>query len=258
MKVKTLILLFITALGLASCNIEMDLAKRYVAERQNIRAAVYFPEQAKVTLIQSEQGAYSKVLDSLDQDAFLDIMYASYADALRSYEVDVYIPEDQNNVVVDSTHWLVVLSQIEIQGLITPYPDVYFDLSDSYEFTVPLNTVNVAAWFDINDGEWLPTYYYEHNLMEDFQSEVVMDSKRGPQYHYDIVPIRSGDVYNYAVFLGKKYADYTYNEMLNRFIQSEMLKDDLYPRFKLCWDPQEKRFFTMEEEEGFIEVRGER
>lgn len=253
MKIKTIIIGLLVALAMASCSTEINLANRFVTQAPSVRAAVYFPEEAKVTLVQDEHGNYTKVLDSLDQDAFLDIMYSAYATQLRTYGIDVYIPEDQENVEVDSIHWLVVLTQMEIQGRITPYTDEYYDFIDTYEYQVPLNTVNVASWFDINDGDWHPTLFYEHNLMDDFDSHVVRKDG-GYSYEYSVIAIKSEDIYNYAVFLGKLYADYTFTEMMNKYVHSEMAKTNAKPRFKMRWDPEEKMFYFVEDEDGFIEL----
>ena len=109
------------AMTLASCGTEFKLAKSFAEQSQHTRVAVYFPETVQVTLIQDKEGDYSKTLDSVNQNMFLDIMYASYADALRQQGLDVYIPDDQDHIQVDSTHWLVILSKMEIQGLYTDY-----------------------------------------------------------------------------------------------------------------------------------------
>ena len=257
MRIRNLLIGVISVLLLSSCGTEIKLAKRYVNESRQYKAAVYFPETAKVTLIQNEDGEYTKVLDSLNQDAFLDIVYASYADAMRDYGVEVYIPEDPDHVQVDSAHWLVVVSQVEIQGLFTPYEVYLFDLIDTYDYMFSLNTVNVAAWFDINDGEWHPTLFCEHNLTDDFSSHVSYNRGEGSRYHYDIKTIKIDDVYNYAAYLGVLYADFTYNNMMNRFISDEMGKNQLVPRFKLRWDPYEKSLFLQEEDEGFVELKSE-
>lgn len=253
MKIKTIVIGLVIGLTLASCGTEMKLATRFVDNASQVHAAVYFPEAAKVTLVKDEHGNATRVLDSLDQNAFLDIMYAAYAAQLRSYGVDVYIPEDQDHVEVDSLHWLVVFTQMEIQGRITTYTDEYYDFVNTYEYQVPLNTVNVAAWFDINDGEWHPTLFYEHNLMEDFKSSVVR--KDGEyKYDYSVDEMSTDDIYNYAVFLGKLYADYTFTDMMNKYVGAEMTKQNSAPRFKIRWDPQEKSFFFVDEGEGFIEL----
>lgn len=239
---------------LAGCGTEFKMANAFLAQSKGARVAVYFPEDAQVTLIQDTDGSYTQVLDSINQNMFLDILYAAYADALRKYDLDVYIPEDQDNIQVDSTHWLVILSNMEIQGLFTDYVDYLFDFVDEYEYTFPLNTVNVASWFDINDGEWHPTLFDEHNLRDDFKSYVTHSRENGTQYHYDITPLKADDVYNYAVYLGKRYADFTYNYMMNRYIRSSMAKNNTEARFKLRWDPSEKGFEYLPEEEEFIEL----
>ena len=257
MRIRGLIIAMLAAVLFSGCGSELRLARRFVEQSKQCQAAVYFPEEAQVTLIQSEDGEYTKVLDSLDQNAFLDIVYAAYAEELRHCGVEVYVPEDPDNIAVDTAHWLVVLPRVEIQGLFTPYVDQLFDLIDSYEYSFLLNTVNVAAWFDIDDGQWLPTLYYEHNLRDDFRSRMSRSRENGLQYHYDIQTLTSDDVYNYAVFLGRRYADYTFNYMMNRYVSREMARKDAVPRFKLGWDPDGETLFLLEEEEAFITLETE-
>lgn len=256
MKIRNCIIGLVLAVVFSSCGSEIKLAAKYVGSAKP-RAAVYFPEEALVTLIPDAEGNYPTMLDSLNQDAFLDIMYAAYAKEMKVYGVDVYIPEDQENVLVDSLNWLVVLSRVEIQGLYTDYVDRLFDFFDDYEYTVSLNTVNVASWFDINDGQWLPTQFDEHNLMEDFKSYVAKVDANKTEYHYDITPLKMSDIYDYAVFLGKRYANFTYNYMMNHFIDSEMAKENKSPRFRLCWDPVEEGLYFQEDGEGFVELKAE-
>ena len=257
MKIRNIIIGVFVALLFSSCGTEFGLANKFVVQSRKAQAAVYFPETAQVTLVPTEDGSYSNVLDSLNQDAFLDIMYQAYAKEMKSYGVEVYIPEDPDQVPVDSTHWLVILSNMEIQGLYTDYVDRLFDFMDEYNYTFALNTVNVASWFEINDGEWLPILFDEHNLMDDFESHVTNGGAQGAQYHYNITPITNADLYDYAVFLGKRYAGFTYDDMMNRYVDSALKRKGVSPRFRLRWDPYDNSFFFQEEGEGFIEVKGD-
>ena len=224
MKIRNIIIGIIIAVTLSSCGAEFGLAKRFVNQSNQINVAVYFPEDAQVTLIQDEEGSYTKVLDSMNQNVFLDVMYAAYADELKSYRLNVYVPENPNDIQVDSTHWLVILSKVEIQGLFTEYEDHLYDFFDEYTYTFSLNTVNVASWFDVNDGEWHPTLFDEYNLTDDFNSYVTRDGKGSSQYHYD---------------------------------ESAMKVKNLAPRFKLNWDPRQDSYYFQEDGEGFIELRVE-
>lgn len=255
MKTRNLILGIITLLSLASCSSEFGLAAKFVEQSPKIQVAVYFPEEAQVTLVQDGDGTYSKVLDSVDQNAFLDIMYAAYADELGRYQLNVYVPENSDQVQVDSLHWLVILSKVEMQGLYTEYVDHLFDMSDEYDYSFQLNTVNVASWFDVNDGEWLPTLFDEYNLTDDFNSKVTSSRESGTQYHYNITPLKAEDVYDFAVFLGKRYAAFTYDYMMNRYVAAGMQAKNKTPQYKLRWNPYEEGFYFQVENEEFIELK---
>ena len=250
---KRCLLYLVLALGLlSSCNTELRLAKNFVQKYAPTRAAVYFPEKADVTLIQYKDGSYSNVLDSLNQDAFLDIIYAAYAEELRTYGVDVYVPDDPDNVQVDSLHWLILLSKVEIQGYYKDYVDHVFDLVDENDYIFPLNTVNVASWFDINDGEWGKTAYFEDERGDRFSSHVTGFGS-DCTYHYSISPLLNDDIYNYAVYLGKIYAKYTYDCMMNRYIAAEMKKMGDTLDCRLRYDPRRGSMEYIEDEDGFIE-----
>ena len=147
----------LAALLLSGCSMEMKLAKKYMAERPQIAAAVYFPEQAEVKVeFNTHYGRQTEVLKGFSQDLFLDVVYNAYAETMGQYGVEVYVPEDIENVQVDSVHWLVMLSRMEISGRITEYEDYLFSDLDEFSYKHPLNTVNVASWFEISDGEWKP------------------------------------------------------------------------------------------------------
>lgn len=254
MKIKNAIIGLIAVMTFASCGSEFRLANRFVAQSPQIQVAVYFPEAAQVSLIPEEDGTLSRVLDSVDQDQFLDIMYAAFAEELGAYRLNVYLPEDPDYVQVDSLHWLVVLSQVEIQGLFTEYEDYLFDFIDEYSYSFSLNTVNVASWFDLNDGQWHPTQFDEYNLRDDFDSYVAKSSENGLQYHYQITPLQAKDVYDFAVYLGRRYAAFTYDYMLNGYVESGMKPKNETPRFKLRWDPREQLYYFQSENEGFIDL----
>lgn len=254
MRIKHVIFGLLMALLFASCGTEFRLASNFVAQSPQIQVAVYFPEAADLTYVVDDDGDYSHVLDSVDQNQFLDIMYAAYAEELRAYRLNVYVPDDPDYVQIDSLHWLIIVSKVEMQGLYTDYFDHLFDFVDVYDYSFSLNTVNVASWFDINDGAWHPTLFDEFNLTDGFNSWVTNNRKDGTQYHYQITPLKAADVYDYAVFLGKRYATYTYDYMMNRFVETEMGEKNQNPRFKLRWDPHEKEYYFQLDDDAFIEL----
>ena len=250
-SVFVLVLIFFT-----SCQTELKLAKKYMAERQGIQAAVYFPEQAEVKVEYNIQyGQQTEVLNGFNQDLFLDVMYNAYAKAMGDYGLEVYVPEDPDQVQVDSTHWLVMLSRMEISGRITEYEDYLFSDSDEYSYKHPLNTVNVASWFEVNDGDWKPVLFCEHNLMDGFDSNTDYSFWSNKiDYSYTIDTLKLNDVYNYAVYLGKLYAGYTYDYMMNSYVGAELKKKGYNYQLLLRYDPYEKKLRYAGEDDGFVEI----
>ena len=250
--------LFVFALLLSSCQTELKLAKKYMANRPNIQAAVYFPEQAEVkTEYSTQYGKKTEVLNGFSQDLFLDVMYNAYAEEMGHYGVDVYVPDDIESALIDSTHWLVMLSRMEISGRITEYEDYLFSDTDEYSYKYPLNTVNVASWFEINDGDWKPVLFCEHNLMDGFDSKTDFSFwTQKIDYTYTIDTLELEDIYNYAVYLGKLYAGYTYDYMMNSYVGEELKKRDYLYQILLRYDPYKKQLRYAEEDDGFVEIKG--
>ena len=256
MKNRVVIVLIGVVLALmTSCQTDLKLAKKFVAERTDIQAAVYFPEKAEVKVEYNTQlGKKTEVLNGFSQDLFLDVMYGSYADAMKAYGVNVYVPEDIDNVQVDSTHWLVMLSRMEISGRITQYEDYLFSDTDEFSYKHLLNTVNVASWFEVNDGEWKPVLFCEHNLIDGFDSNTDYSIwTQKIDYSYTIDTLKLKDVYNYAVYLGKLYAGYTYDYMMNSFVGAEMKKQGYAYQTLLRYDPYKKQL-RYADEDGFMEI----
>lgn len=253
----TIVLGLLMAFVLTSCQTELKLAKKYMEERPHIEAAVYFPEKAEVKVeYNSQYGKQTEVLNGFSQDMFLDIMYNAYAQTMGDYGVNVYVPEDIDKVPVDTTHWLVMLSRVEVSGRITEYEDYLFSDTDEYSYKHPLNTVNVASWFEVNDGDWKPVLFCEHNLMDGFDSKTDYSFwTQKIDYSYTIDTLDLQDVYNYAVYLGKLYAGYTYDYMLNSYIGTELKKKGYGYQIMLRYDPYKKQLRYAEEDDYFVEIK---
>ena len=256
MKKLLFLSIVLGALAMTSCQPELKLAKRYMAERPAIQAAVYFPEQAEVKTEVNATYGQTEVLKGFDQDQFLDIAYNAYAEAMKDYGVEVYIPNDIDNVPVDSVHWLVMLSRMEIVGRITEYEDYLFSDTDEYSYKHPLNTVNVASWFEINDGDWRPLQFCEHNLVDGFNSTTDYSFWENKiDYKYSIDTLELKDVYNYAVYLGKLYAGYTYDYMMNSYVGKELDKNGYGYQLMLRYDPYKKNLRYADDGDGFVTIQ---
>ena len=255
-RVNWLFLFVLVSFLFTSCQTELKLAKTFVAGQTGTRVAVYFPEKAEVKVDYNMQYGQTDVLQGFSYDLFLDVMYDAYADMLRDYGLDVYVPDDVDNVQVDSLHWLVMLSQMEISGRITEYEDYLFSDNDEYSYKHPLNTVNVASWFEVSDGEWKPVLFCEHNLIDGFDSKTDFSFwKNKIDYQYTIDTLELKDVYNYAVYLGKLYAGYTYDYMMNSYVTKEFKKQGYTYQILLRYDPYKKQLRYAEDDDRFFEIQ---
>ena len=253
----TLIYLIIATFFLSGCTIEKRYANSFVEQSKGAQVAVYFPESAGVTnQLNIALNQYSTVLEGFSQDKFLDIMYNAYAERLRDYNLNVYIPENPDDVLVDSVHWLVTLSRVEITGKIVEYEDFMFYDSRENFYKHNLNAVNVASWFELNNGNWLPIQYGEHSLLDGFSSKADESSFQALNYTYSIDTLKIADVYNYAAYLGKLYAGYTYDSFLNHYISDELKKLNGEPNLFLRYDPYRKMYVYLyfDDEDKFIEM----
>ena len=253
---KTIAFLGLLTVLLSSCQTELKLAKQYIATRPKIEAAVYFPEEATVKVEHNPKlEKQTEVLNGFSQDLFLDVMYNVYAETMFDYGVLVYVPENTEEVQVDSIHWLVMLSRMEISGRITEYEDYLFSDTEEYRYKHPLNTVNVASWFEVNDGDWKPVLFSEHNLMDGFDSQADYSFWAGRiDYDYTIDTLKLDDIYNYAVYLGKLYAGYTYDYMMNSYVGDELKKKGYSYQVMLRYDPYKKQLRYADEDDWFVVI----
>ncbi len=74
------------------------------------------------------------------------------------------------------------------------------------------------------------------------------------EYNYTIDTLELKDVYNYAVYLGKLYAGYTYDYMMNSYVGKELQKMNYGYQIMLRYDPYKKQLRYAEEDDGFVEI----
>ncbi|MCQ2321189.1 MAG: hypothetical protein MJZ91_07660 [Bacteroidales bacterium] len=259
MKRILVFVLAVLSMSFSSCSIEKRYAKSFIEQSKGANVAVYFPETAKVTnSLNVELNRYSEVLEGFNQNVFLDIMYAAYAETLRDYDLNVYIPDNPDNIPVDSVNWLVMLTQVEITGKIVEYDDYMFYNWEENYYKHNLNGVNVASWFDMNNGKWLPVQFAEHNLIDGFKSKADAGFSQSMNYTYTIDTLSTTDLYNYAAYLGKLYAGYTFDCFMNHYIVEEAKKDyDMEPALYMRYDPYRKMYIYLyyDETDKFVEIK---
>lgn len=257
-RINYLVILLVGGL-LAGCSMERRLAYDFVSKSEQAKVAVYFPQQVEFKNCRgAEHGDTLVALKDVDKALFLQIMHNSYLRTLEEYKLELYTPDDDNEIQVDSMHWLVSLSNMEVQEMVSLQEDSWIVGEERVTYELFLNTVNTASWFELNNKEWSPLLYVERELKDDFDSKIDFSYYSGAvNYSYYIDTIQADDVYSYAVFLGKLYAGYTYDYFLNAFVRDKMLEKDRHPSVYYRYDPYMKQLQRSVDGDRFVVIHDE-
>lgn len=255
---KSRFCLILILMILSSCASQKKFAYDFVKKSDGAVVAFYVPKELEKTNMRSDCNPNSidlvlldedelqdtinsrlKILNKIDDEIFLNVLIASFEDALKDYNVSFQYWENENTKP-DSLHWVVDLSHVEIQELVN-YQLANCGVEGNYEF-VKTTTVNVASWFELlndNGSSFLFTEQnYDEYINDCYYSK---DSLNNLVVNVDLYNISIDGLYDFAVMLGKLYAGYSFDYFMNDYVKKEFQKRNLeYPEEKyLRYDPYE-------------------
>ncbi|MGN0032261.1 MAG: hypothetical protein ACI358_00525 [Candidatus Limimorpha sp.] len=245
---------------LVSCSQHRNLAYKFVKDNTNAPVALFLPEslvkinlrddsipeemdtlplQEKITFLESK----IKVVDKIDDALFLDILYLSMVSTLNDYGLNVVASIDDS--VSPYSPWIIDIPRIEVTEL-NDFKSCYgFLYDEEFATFVPIDIVNVAAWFAFSENPEAPIYFTEQNLFSDYYCSFGSDEQGRVFAKYYVDTISVADFYRLAENLGRLYAGYCYDAMLNEFIEKNSRHSpDTLKRFR--YDPYERLFFKTD------------
>lgn len=163
-------------------------------------------------------------LKAISDSAFLTRFVNAYMDELRALGVRVCLdgpdslqcPPKQNSFVVK-------MQELELREFVLKVTDEQFIYNALYQKDLDLQAVSLHAWFAIDrlnrpaDNRLL----YAENYISDelLESGFARKEKDGQIVHYRRTePLTLEKVYNMAEALGRKYASYTYDYVMNEYV----------------------------------------
>ena len=270
MKRNILILVIGAILLLLSCSEQHNVARRFVKNNRKTVVALYLPERLEKRNLRNDsipdnltdsslqvQIAYLekqvKVIDKVNDDKLLDIIYLSMQETLRDYGLKVEYWEDEISQP-DSTHWVIEIPRIEITEVCEPQRFCDWVYGNRYCLDVPVDLVNVAIWFNIANDTTSTMTFTEQNYFNDTDVVFDVDYERNKvisKTYCDTISIEG--FYKFATILGRLYAGYCYDFMMNKYIDNHQVEpiDTLY-RFR--YDPYE-RYFYRTNRDYLIEIK---
>ena len=262
-----------------SCNPEKKLAKQFVYQTGKKYALLFTPDylikiNQKTWLLDSIDSTLSDYekdsilweksdfVKNIDDSIFLIKFTRGYAYRLAEYGFDVYGRDYSSEFFnKDSNAYVINIPQIELEETVYPFKDETILNGYTYFHQHYLNALSMSTWFEINkvnDTTSQEEVMFAGDIMtDDLESNFKYDEvSEKLKYFYKIDTLTVNQVYDIAITLGKRYASYTYDYLLNKYIlKAEPQKDslDLYWHYDLEYNKLYP-VWKLEDEERLIPV----
>lgn len=263
------------ALLLSACSVERQMGRKYIARADSTSFLVLFPAEVFVVNKKNENfdGSFlfseaqkdtslfrnSVVLPFLNDEAILKPFKESFVKELSNYGYRVYDTTQMDQFMAVDHHSRVLnVAQIELQEYLTSYEDAVTVDEQVYTKVIYLNGINIGSWFEISpinevENAKIPVLFATHDLTDRWNGYFVQRFLTGEiEYRLEIDSLQPNDVLNFAAYLGRLYAAYTFDYMLNRDIKSKTpLQEQTESYYR--YDPYQKRLFVTDQDK-FIEL----
>jgi hypothetical protein len=258
-SIRILLTTFLLTLALVSLGqSERKLAKEFVAQASNITVHVTPPSflykyNLKTGILDSisyqnkrEKDSilwvHSKFVQHIVDSVFIGDFMKGYTVELKKYGLHVLAGNK-----LDSNTYTVNVAQIELEEQYYFFSDTAYYGNDIYVHHQFLNALDVSSWFSLH-GPLVPgssgKVLFAENLLTDIiNGHFDVDPYSGEvKYLYQIDSLTVKKIYTYAQNLGRTYAGYTFDYLMNRFLDKHMSASG---RTKHYWryDPYRRKFF---------------
>jgi len=258
---------------LTSCSPERKLAVYYAKNATSINALVLSPAFLfKVnqktylldslgitdsTLFDSVMLANSDILQYVNDSLFIANYVYGFKKELTVFGIQVY-GEDQMGSFLenDSNAVMVNLAQVELEEVLYPWEDEAQIYDTKYTYSHLLNAIYINSWIEIGKYDQANSQqqiYFVSDLTTDMVDGEfnfdIFSQKIQYMYNYDSLTVRQ--LYDYAYVLGRTYAGYTFDLMLNTYLDKKLLngsRSDKYWRY----DPIKHVFFPAEKDKFIL------
>jgi len=241
----TILLSFLYLLLFGSCTVERTIAKEYLETRPDTAILVMSPDfvyksNLKISELEGAESLDEYVKDSLlfeksrflqyiSDSVLLEKYFTSLINELREIGFEVYTEDNIDTfLLLQKPSYMFNLAQIEIEEYIMPVEEQeVFDDTVVYFKTFKLNAVSINSWFEVTR---MNTEDYKRKVL--YTSHYVFDYLKGSfrkhaltgdvKFKYYQKEMELEDIYDLSEELGKKYAGYIFDYILNEKIKSEL------------------------------------
>lgn len=194
---------------------------------------------------------YSHFIQYISDSTFKKRLEKGYRDEIKAFGIQVFGADNTAQFFSSGGKGFIInLAQIELDEDNYLYTDTAYVESLAYVFKKKLNALDVNIWFEIskvnaakNDSTAHQVLFAE-NLLTDQLEGGFQPDETGTHftYPYRIDRLTPDKIYEFIEDLGRTYADYTFDYMLNRYLDRHIPPKG---RSKRYWryDPYHKHLF---------------
>lgn len=267
MKIKLLRFIALSLL-LASCSVERKLASRLAVDTEGLAIMLISTDQIfadQLTypdvedwdrLSPEEQDSVrlssSRIIKDLSGQQFLNIFKQSYTKELGRYGVKVFGESDLNDFHSwEGSSWLVNLAQVEVQEQQQIIRDEELVNGTLYTYDIPVNNVNIASWFEVarmnaSTDNSMEVMFASYDISDDYHGYFTQNFVTGEVgYNLRSDTLNMDKFYLSVAFLGRLYAGYTFDYILNNRLKDQLDSEKRSGRY-FRYDPYRRYLFPTE------------
>jgi len=255
-KITSFLLLAAFAFAMLSCYPEYKLGKTFIESKPDISILIIPADYVyKTNLKKSEIGdttgmneketdsalmANSRFLKDISDSAFLETFINSMITEFEQLGIKVFVNNPDSFLFLPSPAYILNLAQFELEETIRDNKDSEVFEEVTYYKTIKTNALTFNSWFELS---WLNPKKEGRKLF--FASETISDIVDGyftqniitgqVFYKYDIIELDMDIIYKYCDLLGKRYAGYTYDYLMNLYIMQNF-PPDVKRRYYMHYD----------------------
>lgn len=187
----------------------------------------------------------SEFVKNIQDSLFLHFFTIGYLSELKKFGFQPFI--NKMPTPSNKPDYYANIVQAELDEQYYPYRDTAYLDRKAYVFKRKLNALDVSFWFKVYAAGAGKTkenavYYAENLLVDDIQGQFSMTDKGALLYYYKIHKLTIGKIYQYASGLGKNYAYYTFDQLMNNYIEKRVPASKIKGKY-WHYDPVYKDLF---------------
>lgn len=258
-------LVFLAALLMVSCSTGRKLARQYASNADSLSVLVLFPPSVFVvnkkqdvtqesfyfaeTLSDTLLLQNSVLLPLLDDEQLLLPFQTAYLTEISRYGFKVYGAEKMDAFSsLNGPSLQINVAQIEVQEYETEYEDAISVGNDVYTKQIYLTGFNLGAWFELSpinqtNAQHFPVLFATNDITDRWNGYFTQRFLTGEiQYKLTIDSLNVADIQRFAAYLGRLYAAYTFDYLMNVQINQQLPEEERGIHY-YRYDPYEKRVF---------------